>query len=413
MAEYITEHIERSTDVDPDDKDRYIGLAVAENKLMWDILETQLNAVRQVPERAVGYDNMIGSEQFRTAVASFASDRVWNCQVNADAVVTMAGAGSILETLFYVLADPGEGILVPTPSYTGFWADIETRDELTVIPVHTSPIDGFTLTTELLQSAYDAAKVPIRALLLTNPTNPTGQIWPEAEIIDAVEWARSVGIHIVMNEIYALSTHGQTPFVSAATIFDRWEDDLHLVWAFSKDFAMSGLRCGVITTTNEQVRGAISELAYWSAVSGDTQHLLHTMLEDTVWIDKYLSKLRSRLGESYSQVTTALTEADIPFYPADAGLFVLCDLREFLPEQTWAAEHTLWRRMVDEVNVNLTPGSACRISEPGFFRVCFAQEPADIAVAAIRRIAEVSRVRDGSDDDPEGPHVRQDDPTAL
>ncbi|NIR34619.1 MAG: aminotransferase class I/II-fold pyridoxal phosphate-dependent enzyme, partial [Actinobacteria bacterium] len=54
---------------------------------------------------------------------------------------------------------------------------------------------------------------------------------------------------------------------------------------------------------------------------------------------------------------------------------------------TWKGEDDLWRRFVEEAKVNLTPGSACRIVEPGFMRLCFAAEPKELAVEAVQRIA--------------------------
>ncbi len=389
MPEYIAEHFARSAAADPGDDRPYVGLAISENKLVWDLLEPMFNRNRHVEQRSAGYDTMVGSKQFRTSVAAFASEHVWGRKVEPDQVLTLAGAGSILETLFYVIADPGAGVLVPTPSYAGFWADLETRDELHVVPVHTTAEDSFTLSSDHLQDAYDDAHVPIAALLLTNPSNPTGRIHTTTEIREAVDWARSVGIHVVINEIYALSTHGDTPFVPTGSVVDALRDDIHFVWAFSKDFALSGLRCGVLTSHNDDVRSAISELAYWSVVSGDTQHLLDTMLRDDAWMSRYLTTMRARLADSYSRTTGALTAAGIPYMAADAGLFVLCDLRGFLADPTWEAEQALWRRFIDEANVNLTPGAACHIDEPGFMRLCFAVEPADIVVGAIDRIRHV------------------------
>lgn len=389
MPEYVAEHFVRSGLGDPDDGRAYIGLAISENKLMWDLLEPMVNRNRHVGHHSTGYDNMVGSEAFRTSLATFASDHIWGRSVDPDQVIVLAGAGSILEALFYVIANPGDGVLVPTPSYAGFWADLETRDELTVVPVHTNAEDSYTLSVDHLQEAYDNAGVPISALLLTNPSNPTGKIHSPTEIRTAVDWARSVGIHIVVNEIYALSVHGDTPFVPTGSILDALRDDIHFVWAFSKDFALSGLRCGVLTSHNDDVRSAVSELAYWSGVSGDTQHLLATMLADKSWLDRYLTTMRLRLADSYDRTTSALAVAGIPYEPADAGLFVLCDLRRFLSEPTWEAERTLWKRIVDEANVNLTPGSACHIREPGFMRLCFAVEPADTVVEAIERVQRV------------------------
>jgi hypothetical protein len=39
--------------------------------------------------------------------------------------------------------------------------------------------------------------------------------------------------------------------------------------------------------------------------------------------------------------------------------------------------------------VNLTPGAACRVGEPGFMRLCFAAVPTDVAVGAVERIGRV------------------------
>ncbi len=288
---YIAEHLERSTDSAPDDPDPYIGLAIAQNLLMWDVLEPQINRNRSVGPASVAYGDTTGSIELRELIASFGSHHIWGRTVEADDLVLFAGAGAILEMLFFVLADPGEGVLVPTPSYAFYWADLETRDELTIVPVHTSSSDGFRLTPELLEAAASRSDVPIAALLLTNPGNPTGQISPPDDVAACIEWARSRGIHIVVNGIYALSTHGDGAREPLASIISIG-DDIHEIWAFSKDFAMSGLRAGVLTSTNKDVLGAVAGIGYWSIVSGDTQHLLANMLADDAWVERYLTEIR-------------------------------------------------------------------------------------------------------------------------
>lgn len=382
---YIAEHLERSADAHPDDPDRYLGLAIAENLLMWDVLEPQINRNRNVGPASVAYGDTAGSLDLRELIASFGSQHIWGHATDADDVVLFAGAGAILEMLFFALADSGEGVLIPTPSYAFYWADLETRDQLTIVPVHTSSSDGFRLTPDLLEAAASRSDVPIAALLLTNPVNPTGQILPPDEMAVCIEWARSRGIHIVVNGIYALSTHGDGAYEPLASIVPI-RDDIHEVWAFSKDFAMSGLRAGVLTSANKDVLGAVAGIGFWSVVSGDTQHLLANMLADEAWVDRYLIEMRSRLSRSYETTTAALDAEDIPYVDADAGLFLLADFRRFMDEPTWAEEDRIWRLILNEANVNLTPGSACQIGEPGFMRICFATEPSDVVASAIGRI---------------------------
>ena len=108
-------------------------------------------------------------------------------------ISVLAGAGSVLEILFHVLADPGDGVLVPTPSYAGFWMDLELRDQLTIVPVHCSSADGFRLTPERLDRAVAEAGRPVKALLFTSPNNPLGTVYSADEIDEILDWAESEG----------------------------------------------------------------------------------------------------------------------------------------------------------------------------------------------------------------------------
>ncbi|MDH3397334.1 MAG: aminotransferase class I/II-fold pyridoxal phosphate-dependent enzyme, partial [Acidimicrobiia bacterium] len=367
MAEYIHAHFERLDDLwDPiGNPGGYIGLCVAENKLVWDLLEPKLTAPRQVPPSAVEYDEMIGGHSFRSRLAEFLGRRLYGRDIDPEHLAVLGGAGSVLELLFYAIADPGDGVLVPTPSYAGFWADLETRNELTIVPVHTSPADDFRLRMDQLEVAYRSAGRPVRALLYTTPSNPLGRVSSRPELEEVLGWAEGKDMHVVFDELFAMSVHGDASFVSAGTLRPTLGERMHLVWAVSKDLAASGLRCGVLVTENEAVIRAVDGLAYWACVSGDTQRLVEEMLADTDWVDAFVGENRRRLGNSYAQVTAALDAAGIPYLPAQAGFFFLVDFRPFLPQVNWAAEDALWRRILEEAKVNLTPGSSCRIEEPG------------------------------------------------
>ena len=285
-----------------------------------------------------------------------------------------------------VTADPGDGVLVPTPSYAGFWGDLEVRDGLTIVPVPTSVDEGFKLSAERLDRAVAGAGRPVRALLFTTPNNPVGTVYTSAEIAEVLAWGERAGVHVVLDEIYALSVHGARQFTSGARVVPRLGPLRHIVWAFSKDFAASGLRCGVLISENPAVLAAVDGLAYWAATSGDTQHLLGTLLADEAWLAGYVAENRRRLAAAYAATTRALTAAGVPFVPAEAGFFCLLDLRRFLDAPTWAEEDALWRDMLARTNVNLTPGSACRAPEPGFFRLCFAAVAPEQAAEAVARL---------------------------
>jgi aspartate/methionine/tyrosine aminotransferase len=380
LPDYFLEHIARA------DQDDYVPLCIAENKLVSDLVLAQLETAAPAPASVLDYDAFVGAAGFREQLSRFMERAFLGREFPPEQIAVLGGAGSVLEDMFYALADPGDAVLVPTPSYAGFWADLETRNELQIVPVDCASADGFQLTPDRLSAALAASEHRVRALLFTNPDNPLGKVATATEIEAVLRWAAGHDLHVVFDEIYALSVFGEAPFTSVAAVTPDLGDHIHIVWAFSKDFGASGLRCGLVVSENEPLLAAVNGLAYWGVVSGHTQWILGRMIADDAWVDHYCGELRRRLGAAHENVSTALAEARIPTFPAEAGIFVVCDMRRFMVEQTWDAENELWRRILEQANVNITPGAACRISEPGFMRVCYAAEPIDAVLDGIARV---------------------------
>ena len=79
-----------------------------------------------------------------------------------------------------------------------------------LIPVPTYCANPRSGPTEVdLEAAYTSASCdqPISMLLLTNPHNPLGVVYSAETLLSCVTWARSKGIHVVVDEIYAMSVH--------------------------------------------------------------------------------------------------------------------------------------------------------------------------------------------------------------
>ena len=358
---------------------------------MAELVAGRLNEIPMVPSSVLAYDAMTGSVRFREQLGAFMGRTFLDQEFPPEQISVLAGAGSVLEILFHALGDPGDGVLVPTPSYAGFWMDLELRDQLKIVPVHCSSADGFRLTPELLDRAIADAGRPIKVLLFTSPNNPLGTVYSADEIDEILDWADARKLHVVFDEIYALSVFGETPFVSCAARRERLGDHVHIVWAFSKDFGASGLRSGVLVSENKAVNAAVDALAYWACSSGHTQYLLGEMISDDAWVDGYIQSMQSLLRGSHGRLVELLDAAGVQRVPAEAGVFTLLDLRPYMTAQTWDAERELWLRILDEARVNLTPGSACHIGEPGFMRLCYAGLPTDAMEIGIERLVRTLR----------------------
>lgn len=84
--------------------------------------------------------------------------------------------------------------------------------------------------------------------------------------------------------------------------------------------------------------------------------------------------------------TKELEKMGITCLNSNAGLFVWMDLRRLLKDQSFKAEMELWRVIINEVKLNVSPGSSFHVTEPGWFRVCFANMDDNTVDVALNRI---------------------------
>nr|ARO76405.1 ACC synthase [Narcissus tazetta subsp. chinensis] len=138
-------------------------------------------------------------------------------------------------------------------------------------------------------------------------------------------------------------------------------------------------------------------MSSFGLVSTQTQHFLASMLLDDAFTTTFLEESAMRLAERHKVFTEGLIEVGIHCLESNAGLFCWMDLRSMLKAATSDAEIELWRMIIDKVKLNVSPGTSFHCSEPGWFRVCFAnidEETMEIALGRIRSfVDEANRIK--------------------
>jgi aspartate/methionine/tyrosine aminotransferase len=369
----------------------YVNLGTAQNHLLWDLLEPVLCAPRPMVASDVHYHPLYGTASLREAVARFLG-RVHDTAIDPEDLVVVSGVSAALDILAYALCDPGDGIAVPVPYYNGLDADYTGRSACRVVPVRSSSADGFALHVDSLEAAVRSAGVRVRAVTLVSPNNPLGTVYSAETLAEVARFAAHHGLALITDEIYTCSVFGDTAFSSALTLPGDIlpPEQVHTAWGFGKDFALSGLRVGVLHTRHPGVRAAARELAYLATVSTDTQALLCRLLNDPEWTDGLLAENRKRLAESYQMTSELLRGKGITHIDAEAGLFVWMDLRQWLAEATAEAEHALWQTIFRQGRVSISPGTVFHCEEPGWFRLCHAVGETDLR-EGITRIGKTLR----------------------
>ncbi|KAL8236453.1 hypothetical protein R6Q59_017534 [Mikania micrantha] len=382
-----------------------IQMGLAENQVSFDLLEEYLEAhlesanwgqkVSSFRENAL-FQDYHGLLSFRKAMASFMEQvRGGKAKFNPDRVVLTAGATAANELLTFILADPGDALLVPTPYYPGFDRDLRWRTGVQIVPIHCDSSNGFQITPEALEAAYDHARsmnIKVRGVLITNPSNPLGATIQRKVLEQILEFVNRKNIHLVSDEIYSGSAFCADEFVSIAEVLEsrNYKDSerCHIVYSLSKDLGLPGFRVGTIYSYNDQVVTTARRMSSFTLISSQTQFLLASMLSDKKFIQKYIKINRERLKKRYEMIINGLRNAGIECLKGNAGLFCWMNLSPYLEEPTIKSELTIWKTIMHEVRLNISPGSSCHCSEPGWFRVCFANMSEETLEVALSRIHE-------------------------
>ncbi|XP_012068151.1 1-aminocyclopropane-1-carboxylate synthase 3 [Jatropha curcas] len=393
-----------------------LQMGLAENQLSLDLLESWIennpdsmelkrNGESIFRELAL-FQDYHGLPAFKNALGNFmAQIRRNKVKFDPNKLVLTAGSTSANETLMFCLAERGDAFLLPTPYYPGFDRDLKWRTEVEIIPIHCTSSNGFRITMSALEKAYQEAlklKLRVKGIFITNPSNPLGTSMTRYELSLIITFAIAKHIHIVSDEIYCVTVFDNPNFISIREALmdqrqlentDIWRR-IHIVYSNSKDLGLPGFRIGMIYSDNETVVAAATKMSSFGLISSQTQYLLSCMLSDKKFITNYLKENRKRLKNRKETFVSGLQNAGLNCLKSNAGLFCWVDMRRLLSSQTFEAEKELWKLIVDEVGLNISPGSSFHCFEPGWFRVCFAnlsEEMLDVAIGRINNFVASNR----------------------
>ena len=373
-----------------------LPLAVAENKLMAVEMMDKIKSFRGYTKDILYYNDGTGMPAIKDALIKVLTKRVYKLssevprKIQPEDICVSSGVTAILHELSMLLFNPGDAVLIPTPYYPAFDHDFWNISDVKAFGVDCLEDENpFSISLDKASlekgyvSAMSAGKRP-KALLLTNPGNPLGTVYTPEDLLKAVGWARSKGLHVIVDEIYALTvfnTNDGPDFLSIANLLNNeLGDDVHCLWGMSKDFCANGLRVGVLYTQNKKLQQAIGNLSFAFQASNFVQELTAFVLKDEVFVESYISQNKLRLKKSYDVLETALNILNVPMIKAQASMFCLINLRCLLKADTFDAERELYDLLHSEAGIVLTPGQTCHCPIPGWFRVCYAWVPLDALV---------------------------------
>jgi alanine-synthesizing transaminase len=317
-----------------------------------------------------GYTASVGVLPAREAVAAEYEQR--GMPVGVDRVILTSGTSEGIELALGALANAGDEVLVPTPTYPLYTAVLAKLGAQAVY-YHTDPTRNWQPD---LDDIRRKVSEKTRALVVIDPNNPTGAVYPEATRRALIALAEETGIPILADEVYGdLSFDGPSPLLGSLAP----DAPILSFSSLSKAYVAPGWRAGWLTVGRsprlDDVLAAIKKLADGRLCStGPMQYAIHAALTgDRSHQRAFVSALAER---------SALTVSRLNAIP---GMHTVAPTAAFyampkvdLPPGVTDEDYVL--ALLRDTGILCVYGSGFGLpADQGFFRVVFLASPTELS----------------------------------
>jgi aspartate aminotransferase len=180
-------------------------------------------------------------------------------------IIVANGAKHALYTLFQVLLNDGDEVIIPTPYWVSYPEQVKLAGG---VPVYIEGLEGnqFKVTPEQIKRAISKKT---KAIIINSPSNPTGVLYTADELLELGKVCLEENILIVSDEIYEKLVYGNHKHVSIAQISPELKEQTVVINGVSKSHSMTGWRIGY-AAGNNQVIEAMTNLASHSTSNPTT-----------------------------------------------------------------------------------------------------------------------------------------------
>jgi aspartate/methionine/tyrosine aminotransferase len=307
-----------------------------------------------------------------------------------DEIIVSSGAKSALYNLVQALINQGEEVILPAPYWVTYPHAVSMADGKAVI-IPTKEEDGFLLTPDQLKSAITPAT---KALILNNPSNPTGAAYAKQQLEALAEIVTEEDIYVIADEIYSHLVYDDYRFLSFASLGEEVKKKTILINGVSKSYSMTGWRIGYAAGPTDLVSGmskiqshstsnpcSISQRASVEALKGPQYEISRMKSEFQRRRNYALMRL-----QSIPQISCFKPQGAFYLFPNFSSYFKK-EFNNVLIRNSYGLAYYLLK----EAKVAIVPGDA--FGADHYIRISYATSMENLEKAMDRIIEAVSRLK--------------------
>ena len=294
------------------------------------------------------YPITMGAPNFRAALARKCG-RFMGRTLDPDTemVVTIGSTEAMVDTLF-ALTNPGDRVIMFSPYFENYRAQAIFADCEPVFVPLTPP--EFNFDANVLEDAF---KQGAKAILICNPSNPSGKVFTEAELKQIAELCIKYDVYAIMDEVYEHIVYEGHKHTYMNSIPGMWERTVSCS-SLSKTYSVTGWRLGYAIAPKE-IMDKIKQYHDFNAV-GAASPLMEAAIVGLDMPDSYYKEFGDHYAHMKKLFTEGLDRIGIPYTDPQGAYFVLADISPFMkPGQS---DVEFCEEMARKVGVAAVPGTS-------------------------------------------------------
>ena len=318
-----------------------------------------------------------GIPDLREALARYHS-RLYGRSFSADEFFVTGSGMQAIQIALAMTAEADSDVIIPTPAWPNAAGAAGLIGARPIEVPMTFGNAGWSLDFDRLTAAVNDRT---RVIVLVTPSNPTGWSATHDDLRAVLALARHRGLWIVADETYARFWYGEGERAPSFLDVMAPEDRILFVNTFSKNWCMTGWRMGWIMA--HPSLGQVVENLIQYSTSGVAQFMQRAGVVALDHGKAFVAEQVARARASRDIACEILGRTSRCRFAPPQGAFYLFFTVDGEPDS-----EKLARRLVDEAQAGLAPGTAFGAGGAQFVRLCFARDPEQIREAC-ERIARV------------------------
>jgi aminotransferase len=315
--------------------------------------------IRALNSGETHYTSNAGIFELRQAVAEYIQHSYGVSYDPTGEVIISVGVSEALYLAMTALLNPGEEVIVPTPCFVSYQAEVILAGGVPVeLPTYVQ--NGFQVTPDDLRAAITPRT---KAILLGYPNNPTGAVYTREVLQEIARIAEEYDLVVISDELYDQLVYGvqHVCFASLPGMRQRTV----LLGGFSKNYAMTGWRAGFACGPEEIIKGLV-RIHQYTIMSAPTMSQM-AALEALKNGHEYVIKMRDEYDRRRKLIVNGLNSLGLPTFEPKGAFYAFPNIAV-----TGMDDDTFAQKLLEEEKVACVPGSSFGAGGEGFVRCSYA-----------------------------------------